>query len=189
MTFVKASPGGYTDKITGPTAKQLNHIQLNLADALKGNRGGSYSPIGAINIDDSSGGGLGGCVLRGRLRMRGTGSPRIAWKIGTLPNTNNQTLGIYSGGQILRFAPAAAIRQHQMDNTGASWGDWILFISDAGSGNTLGIYKAGAAPGYAAGDLIVQCAAGAHVCVKLFYDGINWRLAGHSPSATAGAAA
>lgn len=189
MTFVRANPGGWTDGTDGPTPKQLHHMQVNVSRALDGEGGGSYTPIGPINISDNAGAGgaLGNVDVHGLMLFSSVA--RVALKPGSLPNTDNQTLGIASGGQILRFVPSAAVRQHQMDNAGATPGDWIIFISTAGSGNTLSLYKAGAAPGYAAGDLIVQCAAGAHVCALLYFDGTDWRLGEHSPAALAGASA
>jgi len=184
MTFVRVNPGGYFDGVNGPTAQQLGHLQINLTRAVDGLGGGRYMPIAPIVISDSLGGGIGSSVIHGRLRIRSGG--RIAFKSGSLPSTDNQTIGIASGGQILRFAPSAAVRQHQMDNVGAVANDWITLVSTAGSGNPVNIYIAGSAPGYPAGNLIVQLAAGAHTSATLGFDGTNWRLIEHSPGATPG---
>ncbi len=177
MTFVRSKLGGWiagTDKLK---PKQLSHMSRNLSLALDGAAGGSYFPTGDINITDGAGGSFGAIDVLGKLWFHNGTDPRMTLLTGTVPDVINQTLGITSGGQILRcVATTVAIHQHELTNTGAAAGDWIVFISPVGSAFNTELYVDGAGPGYAGADLIVTMAAGGHSYAWCYHDGTDWRL-------------
>ncbi len=184
MTFPRAKAAGWTDRINVVTAAELEVIDQNQSDAIDAAAGGTYTPAGDINITDGAGGALGDIDVHGQLDFKSGTNPRATLLQDSLPNTNNQDIGISSGGQILLFTAAGAGRDHDMDNTGATAGDLMVIISTAAQVGNVVIHKDGS--GYA-GAAIVTFAAAAHCAALLYYDGADWRLGPFTPNATPGA--
>jgi hypothetical protein len=190
MTHVRANPAGYLDNVSGRgiTARHLNHWRNTLAKSADMDGGGTWMPIGPINILDTNGGALGNVDVHDQL-SGGYGTYRVTLLAGTLAATTQQTLGVTSGGQILRFADNLAGTEHELTNTGAEAGDEITFIVSAGGIGNVDLHQDGASPAWIAGTIIVTLAGSKHACAKLQHDGTHWRLADYSPNCTPGAAA
>jgi len=178
MTFTKANLAGWgaTDQVT---PKQLNHLQNNISKGIDGVGGGRYNPAADLSITS-----FGDLDVHGQMLMFlgvAGGGPRVSPLYGTIADVNNSDFGIATGGQILRFANTGGVRDHDMDNTGAQEGDWIIFYLNLGGG-ALFIHKDGS--GYAGAHIVRMVT---QTSALLFFDGTDWRLGHYSTGATAGA--
>jgi hypothetical protein len=194
MTFVTAYYDGWSDGATGRgvAVDHVNHWRNNLAKALDGTAGGSYYPVGPISVTDGSGGAFNDIDVHGEVSSgRAAASAwRTIWQTGTLTNATRQTLGVTSGGQILRFQAAAGAVEHELTNTGAEAGDWIMFVHTSASVGNCDLHQDGAAGGgWLPATVIVTLAGGAHAAAIIQHDGLDWRLADYSLNCTPGLAA
>jgi hypothetical protein len=173
-----------TRSISVLPARILNELDIFQSQAVDGAAGGSYTPTADINIYNECGGYLSAAHVHEQMHFKGAGSPRTRWNYGTLPNADNQDIGISSGGQLLRFEAPGGNHDHDMDATGAVAGDWLV-LQRANNANTITIRRDGS--GYAGPNNIVQFAAAAFGTAYLYFDGTNWRLGLYHGGATAGA--
>lgn len=178
-------PEGFIRGVSTLTAAEADALDQGQANGIDGSAGGSYSPTADINISDAAGGGLGNVVVRGLLQFKAGTNPREAVKPGSLPVTDNQDIGIASGGQILRFEDHTGqpAKHHDMDNTGAVAGDWVRIIRTNTGANSIFIHKDGS--GYAGNTIVEMTAGGLRTCM-LYYDGSVWRLGMYSNGCTPG---
>lgn len=167
------------------TEAQINAIQDDAAAAIDGTAGGSYTPTGDIDITDGAGGAFGDIDVHGQIHLN-TVASRLTFKFGTLPTTDNQSIGIASGGQILLMDDSnlTGTRDHDMDNTGALLGDFVIIGQTNGMVDVVTIRRPGS--GWA-GAAIVTFTTVLHGFAMLYFDGTNWRLGPYSANVTAGA--
>jgi len=185
MTFTRANP--QLDQCL--RGKHLTQWDINLTRALS-ERGGNLLPLSDINISDTNGGALGNIDVHRQLRVIG----RETLRYGIVTNASGQTLKITGAssalqGQIRRINPylvSSAPRQHQVQNFGATKGDWMILIQGSVSIANVELYIDGSLPTPPAGNLIATLGTTVHCAAKIYFDGSEWRLSQHTVNVTPG---
>jgi hypothetical protein len=185
MTFARIKPAGLQADRDTITAAEADTLDTSIADGLDIVGGDNVTPTADINIEDTNGGAFGRVVVLTQLRFKAGTAPRVTYKTGTIAaDPDGQDIGIVKG-QVLFFEDHTGIpqRDHDMDNTGATAGDFIRFIRDNTGANAIILWNDGHT------GAIVTLNAGAARACTLYFDGSAWRLGTHSPGCTPGAAA
>lgn len=168
---------GYSFGAVLPSA-HMTSITGQLPYAIDGNGGGSYSPTGAINISDASGGGLGNVDVMGAFEITTSGFLHLRHGP-TIADSDNQTL-TPAVGIMQEFAVPAGTRNHDIVAAGNDGRCFIVRRPATGAFGII-IHRSGFA-----GAAIVTLPLSTWAAALLYDDGTNWRL-GLQGSCTLGA--
>jgi hypothetical protein len=175
-------PEGFTPGISTLFQEAINRIDRYQARGFDTAAGGSYTPTQDIQVSGANGGGFGTVQVHEQLHFKGDDFARLTLTAGTLPNLNNQDIGIASGAQLLRFVAPGGVYSHDMDNTGAVLGDFLM-LQRVANPNTITIHKDGSSY---AGPFIVQFPSNQFCSAMLYFDGTDWRLGMYSANCVVG---
>jgi len=154
------------DDTTVISASLLNYFRVNVARALDGVGGGSYTPSAVINVQ---GAGFGTVDVATLMEVKPGG--QLVHAVGpAIDNTNNQTFTL-AAGQVRAFAAPTGARVHDLSAVGVATGSWIHFTRPAAGVNNIDINRAGFGAVY-----IVRLPASTWSSATVYYDGANWRL-------------